>query len=258
MEINPFTLGIMIPVWKRAKITLPVLRYYRTLFADNPHVDLRVVVAVSPEDPCYRDFLSLKETPSFRFRNTVNFPVSDKWNAAMKVLSQIGVDAACSVNSDMYVTRSYLRQAIKHVRRGTSYVEPTGCYFVDAASGEAFFTRYRNMGASAVMSHDVLEACGYEPYPVGVNRGIDANFRRRLQTKTGFKSKVRIQEHFMRGDIAHVDVKSYANVDGKLEPENINSFSRMLHSAGTEAKRVDGKAVFDYFFDGLMPSFLKG
>ena len=62
----------------------------------------------------------------------------------------------------------------------------------------------------------------------------------------------------MRGDIAHVDVKSYANVDGKLEPENINSFSRMLHSAGTEAKRVDGKAVFDYFFDGLMPSFLKG
>jgi hypothetical protein len=252
----PLRLGIVIPVWKRPNVAIPVLRYYRRLSRATPHVDIRVVVAVSPDDPYESVFLAEKESTRFRFCRVTNKPVSDKWNKAFEMLRSVGVDAACSVNSDMYVTPAYFKAAATHIRRGVRYVEPTGCYFVNAVTGKAFFARWRNMGVSAVMSRYVLEKVNFAPYPTGINSGIDANLRRRLGNKAGEMSTVRIQEHFMRGDMAHVDVKSYSEEEGALVSDNINSFEVMRKATGRDAKSVAAKEIFSYFFDGVMPAFL--
>lgn len=249
---NPFHLGIVIPVWKRADIATGVLRYFAAL----PLTAIRttLVVVASPEDPEFGRLTRICKAPS---RNDVvcvpwqNFPVSDKWNAAFKALERFDVDAACTVNSDMYVTAAYFEEACGAIRNGYHYAEATGLYFVDTASDEAFFARYRNMGVSAVMSRWLLERLSFEPFPTGKNKAIDFALRKRLQRKVGFEGSYRVQEHNMRGKAAHVDIKSYDVVDGRLETANINSFSRMKQSAKSEAQEVAPEAIFDYFFPEL-------
>lgn len=149
----------------------------------------KVVVAVTDNDETnFNTCLS----DGFTVQYLANEPLARKFNYSLDVAHRM-YDATriMILPSDDFVSKAWVEAARTHEG---DYLYPHECGIFDAASGQAYVIRKLTFGqlkygAGRVVSRKVVEACGGELWPDGLNKGLDSASHARI-TKAGFPIEI--------------------------------------------------------------------
>ena len=120
-----------------------------------------------------------------------NDPLSGKFNKAMEHAMEQGATRIMILPSDDFASPAWVKAARESE---ADYLYPHECGIFDAASGQAYVIRkltfgQQKYGAGRVVSRKVVEACGGELWPDGLNKGLDSASHARI-TKAGFPIEI--------------------------------------------------------------------
>lgn len=120
-----------------------------------------------------------------------NDPLSGKFNGALGIACRQGATRIMILPSDDFASPAWVKAARESE---ADYLYPHECGIFDAASGQAYVIRKLTFGqlkygAGRVVSRKVVEACGGELWPDGLNKGLDSASHARI-TKAGFPIEI--------------------------------------------------------------------
>lgn len=164
----------------------------------------KVVVAVTDNDETnFNTCLS----DGFTVQYLANEPLARKFNYSLDVAHRM-YDATriMILPSDDFVSKAWVEAARTHEG---DYLYPHECGIFDAASGQAYVIRKLTFGqlkygAGRVVSRKVVEACGGELWPDGLNKGLDSASHARI-TKAGFPIEILKTEGIPITDVKTAD-----------------------------------------------------
>jgi len=149
-----------------------------------------------------------------------NKPVSNKWNAGMLALKEYGPTHVMIMGSDDFVSDSLIETFIAILSAGDyNIVGITDSYYCSYNTGRAYFgmclywpgyPKGEIIGYCRTFSREILNAVGWEPWPRGMNAGLDRAASAKIKGsgvgQRPFKFSVREQ------DCLHIDIKTRANI----------------------------------------------
>lgn len=175
-------------VYRRPALVRIVLDHMETLrlrFAELG-VDLRVFVAVSPDDD--PDLGQLQFLDSETVVEAKNNPLGAKWNAVQeRAVADHDPDSLFVFGSDDLLSFKYVQLFGGLISYGLDYIGPDSCYFYDPPTGRASLLRGARIGAGRFFSRRCLETVG-SLWPE-VHIGPDASQTELLRSK-GFPERL--------------------------------------------------------------------
>ena len=246
--MDSFRLGIMIPFWHNPNgIAEIIAGYYQRLKV--PGVELVFVGVLSPNPPTPFNHTRFDR---FRFVETRNEPVSNKFNFGMFQLKRLNVDAGMYCGADDLINERYIRQGIQWIKRGKELVKSGGLFFYDVWTQRAFHTYSTNVGACAIYSRRALEKVGYKPFPSDLNSGIDSNIELRMKGRGVRGCGVIRVDPTLTGTAVLLDVKMHQKMpDGTLMQTNIHNYACMRGGLAPGAVDQDAPEMWDKYFPDL-------
>lgn len=146
------------------------------------------------------------------FSKVVNYPLSIKWNHAIKMLKQIDFDAVVIMGSDDYMTLKTYQFIAEHIQR-YDMIGFKDIYFMDKGK-EYYWEGYTNfrkdepIGAGRVYTKKFLEQINYNLYTTIANKGLDRIAWNRMKHLTN-PMIVKLKDY----DLKIVDVKSEGSMN---------------------------------------------
>lgn len=236
--MSQFTLGIVIPVWKRPQVTSLVLDYYRRM--SIPGIRLLFLIVYSPEDPFHDQWKGYGGS-NFLVHSFPNKPVSDKFNAGVALMvNSLSLDAVTVFGSDDFVNEEYIKTACRLVQEGHQHISASGLYFYSVDDDDIFYSTCENVGGCSILDSDTVKKIyKNNPYPIGRDAGVDMSFRRR--------SKDRGVSRFAS---IFVSPKSTATMlDIKWVGNNINGYNSLHKAFGHKVIKENPEDYFRRYFD---------
>ena len=213
---------ILLPIWKREKITRICLDNLRELKAE---VNLDVLCIVSES---WAKIAAVEH--GFRYVNAPNENLGEKMNIGVKESLRYKYDYLMNMGSDDIITKELFRLYEPHFNKNEKFFGPTRLTFVDSVSKEAKQFDYKVMiGAGRCIRRDLIEEVG-EMYPTDVECGFDAGSMRKFTRH----SMVEIDNPF---DTIY-DIKSDVNIWNYKElPGDTVDFDTAV--SGLSTKQID-------------------
>ena len=225
------TLGIVSALWGRPRISGAVLHYYGNLVLSG--IDTTLVAARSPEDPA-----PAPGVKGWHYAEAPNEPLSDKWNAGMRLMQELSPDAVMITGSDDVISAPYIEAAAAEIAKGADYAyfDTLCCYDMDTC--RAYLSNPARMGAGRVLSRRLLDECDWRPWPSGLERRLDGGMDEKLSPSL-------LGQRIIRADHVDgalcVDLKSSGNMWGF---DRLRSMLRRTHP-------VDGPALMHRHFPSV-------
>lgn len=195
-------IGLLTAIWGRPRVTELVLDYYDTIKGDL------CIAIVSDEDP---DPLEEYETTNFEVFAYPNKPLSNKWNYGMSMMKDWKPDAVIIVGSDDLITPKYIEACRYFLKHGAEYICLEGAYFFDAIKQRMCYGKARRLGLGRCLSRSLLERVDWNPWPNGLNSGLDGAMDEVLAPH--YPRIVRIEDPVELG-LVGLDIKTGENIWG--------------------------------------------
>ena len=222
-----------------------MLRYYQRAgdtLSDKLHI---VGCAAGSEGNASRE---LAVAAGFRYVERPNFPLSDKWNAAVTELGD--ADAVVILGSDDWISHPTLTTYARLVADGVEYIGLRDQFFLDARTRECLkFAGYKGkrrtepVGVGRCLSRSLLARLGGSPWDSGLRKGLDGNMTKRLRALTSPPRSHVVSMKAMGSGVCALDIKTETNIWGlrELRPICVESrqWTATQHFARQDREELD-------------------
>lgn len=198
-------IALITALWKRPELTRLFLRHYAEM--EVPGVELVRLAAFSPgDDPYAAEVLTSEHRSGWTLVATPNEPLSDKWTNTLAVAQVYKADAILIMGSDDFVDAAYIQRIAAELENHPIII-PQSLYFYSTQKRELIYCTCSRGGPGRAIRRDVLDECGWSPWELGVDVGLEGAMDRRLGISNGRPFRKIIGE-----DLTILDVKSGDNM----------------------------------------------
>lgn len=173
-NVSDIKIVLSICIYERYELTLIVLKYLEKL---NFH---KIIIVYSEEE----DYLNLNlfhHNNKFHFIKHPNFPLSKKWNTAIKTSKQYNPHGVMILGSDDIITPEYLYNCKVYLKNDYDYISNTKWISINFEENIISFLRYirrptlDGIGAGRVVGKNILEKMNYNLYNFESNIFLDGS-----------------------------------------------------------------------------------
>lgn len=222
---------IYLAIWRRPEITELCLMGISRL-RRHPAYDVQALAVISEPE-----MIDLCARYGVKWVMHENLPLGKKKNAGLVAAQCLDFDYLMEIGSDDLVTDELLTQYVEYLEVHDFFGISDAAY-IESESGECrrLITDKSTYGAGRIISRKVLDALGWRLWNDSLNRGLDNDSLRRIESK-GFKYyKVKASDK-----PGVIDVKSNENL-WKFnyflgQPYDINNILPML--SASEVNRLN-------------------
>lgn len=204
---------LLIPIWKRPRLTRLVLSYYARLARTlryGSQIELDVLVVYSDDGYFSEHMETVGFNDHIQATTRHNNPLSAKCQHGLSVVQVMQPDAVVICGSDDLLPTSYFRYVARLVQDGIGYVRLAHCYFYDVQSRTLSLAKHVHPGAGTCISRRVLDELGWTLWPGERDHHLDMLMFRQLESVHCQHVKIRggaaLSGHFV------LDIKTGSNV----------------------------------------------
>ena len=160
-------LGLLTACYKRPDITRLVLDYYTGLRVAGVEFERLAVISdeVAPE------------SEGWTYLRHANRPLGAKWNAGLRAMQGLGVDAVMTTGSDDLISADYMKIACGYV--GDHLVAPMGIHLYDMESDQLMYLPNFAPGTGRMYSSALLDWADWTLWNPAREIGLDTNAMRK-------------------------------------------------------------------------------
>ena len=214
---------ILLPIWKREKITRICLDNLRELKKD---INLDVLCVVSEQWAKLAAF-----EYGFKYVEASNDNLGAKMNIGVKESLKYKYDYLMNMGSDDIITKELFKIYDPHFKKGSDFFGGTRVTFIDSISRDCKQFDYKVMiGAGRCIKRSLIENVG-QMYDTDIECGFDANSMRKFKSC----SMVEIQNPYE----TIIDIKSDVNIWNYEELPFTEKVSFEKAVKGLSTKQID-------------------
>lgn len=154
---------ILIPIWKRERLTKALLKYYNKFQSDDIQYDIVVIGSEGEKSRAIAEELYYVETS--------NDLLDQKCDEGFQFCQQLNPDVVVCLGSDDFITKDYFDWSLQQINNNISMVGLLDFYIVDLPTKKIYYwkgyqqkRKGNTIGAGRFFSKEVLDKIKWSPF----------------------------------------------------------------------------------------------
>ncbi len=173
--------------YKRPEITERIISIWENLQEKTSQFLEFENIIVDSEKTNFDIFVNKK---NFKYYDYKNHPISDKWNFAVSQLIGKNFDYVIFLGSDDFIDESLIRIYYEKMNNGYDYIGIHDMYVFNTINQNLYYwggykqgsgRQGETIGLGRCLSKNIIEKLNYNPWGLGLNRGLDGSMQIKLK-----------------------------------------------------------------------------